>query len=88
MRTAFASMAWNTCFSSPGELEMICSSSEAAVCCSRASLNSRRRAATSLCWSAADGVRLRAAFGALLRFGLAVLRRRVFIAAKLADPSG
>ena len=33
MRAAFASMAWNTGSSSPGELEMTCSTSEVAVCC-------------------------------------------------------
>src|SRR5262249_26020446 len=36
MRTAFASMAWNTGSSSPGELEMTCSTSKVAVCCSSA----------------------------------------------------
>ena len=34
MRVAFSSMAWNTGSSSPGELEMTCSTSEVAVCCS------------------------------------------------------
>ena len=37
IRAAFASMAWNTGSSSPGELEMTCSTSEVAVCCSSAS---------------------------------------------------
>jgi hypothetical protein len=37
------------------------------------------------CSSATEGVRRREAFGAVLRFGLAVLRRRVFIAAPSAD---
>ena len=58
MRTAFASMAWNTGSSSPGELEMTCSTSEVAVCCSSASRelsfpNSRARASsfvTSAAW--------------------------------------
>jgi hypothetical protein len=43
MRTAFASMDWNTGSSSPGELEMTCSTSEVAVCCSSASESSRVR---------------------------------------------
>ena len=47
MRVAFASMAWNTGSSSPGELEMTCSTSEVAVCCSSASESSRVRACTS-----------------------------------------
>ena len=46
-RVAFASMASNTGSSSPGELEMICSTSEVAVCCSSASLSSAVRACTS-----------------------------------------
>ena len=37
MRVAFASMAWNTGSSSPGELLMTRSTSEVAVCCSSAS---------------------------------------------------
>ena len=36
-RVAFASMVWNTGSSSPGELEITCSTSEVAVCCSSAS---------------------------------------------------
>ena len=47
MRVAFASMAWNTGSSSPGELLMTCSTSEVAVCCSSASESSRVRACTS-----------------------------------------
>ena len=39
MRVAFSSMASNTGSSSPGELEMTCSTSEVAVCCSSASLS-------------------------------------------------
>ena len=41
MRVAFASMVWNTGSNSPGELEMTCSTSEVAVCCSSASLDRR-----------------------------------------------
>ena len=40
-------MASNTGSSSPGELEMTCSTSEVAVCCSSASESSRVRACTS-----------------------------------------
>jgi hypothetical protein len=43
MRVAFSSMAWNTGFSAPGELEMTCNTSEVAASCSRASSNSRVR---------------------------------------------
>ncbi len=43
IRTAFASMAWNTGSSSPGELEMTRSTSEVAVCCSNDSVSSRVR---------------------------------------------
>ena len=42
MRVAFSSMAWNTGSSSPGELEMTCSTSEVAVCCSSASVKLAR----------------------------------------------
>ena len=44
---AFASIASNTGSSSPGELEITCSTSEVAVCCSSASDSSRVRACTS-----------------------------------------
>ena len=47
MRTAFASIVSNTGSSSPGELDMTCSTSEVAVCCSSASARSRVRACTS-----------------------------------------
>ena len=47
MRTAFASMVWKTGSSSPGEVEMTCSTSDVAVCCSKDSLSSRVRACTS-----------------------------------------
>ena len=43
MRVAFSSMALNTGSSSPGELEMTCSTSEVAVCCSSASERSSVR---------------------------------------------
>ena len=43
MRIAFASMAWNTGSSSPGELLMTLSTSEVAVCCSSDSLKSSVR---------------------------------------------
>jgi hypothetical protein len=44
MRTAFASMAWKTGFTSPGDELMTRSTSDVAVCCSkdcRSSLSSR-----------------------------------------------
>jgi hypothetical protein len=47
MRVAFSSIAWNTGSSSPGELEMICSTSEVAVCCSSASARSSRASLSS-----------------------------------------
>ena len=43
MRVAFSSMASNTGSSSPGELEMTCSTSEVAVCCSATRQLSRAR---------------------------------------------
>src|SRR5262249_10215472 len=46
-RIAFASMAANTGCSSPGELEMTCSTSEVAVCCSSASERCPRASASS-----------------------------------------
>src|SRR5262245_18611377 len=54
MRKAFASMASNTGFISPGDELMTLSTSAVAVCCSRASLNSRARAATCSWKSAVD----------------------------------
>ena len=57
MRVAFSSMAWNTGSSSPGELEMTCSTSEVAVCCSaadlvRSSLSSRVFSMAMTAWAA------------------------------------
>ena len=46
-RVAFASMASNTGCSSPGELEITCSISEVAVCCSSASARCARASASS-----------------------------------------
>jgi hypothetical protein len=48
MRVAFASIAWNTGSSSPGELLMIFSTSDVAVCCSSASERSPVRWRSSL----------------------------------------
>ncbi len=48
MFIAFASIAWKTGSISPREPEMILSTSAVAVCCSRASVNSRVRASTFL----------------------------------------
>src|SRR5215467_12375405 len=58
-RVAFASIAWNTGSSSPGELEMARNTSEVAVCCSRISDSSRVRACSSsdscrFCWRASS----------------------------------
>ena len=47
MRMAFASIASNTGFKSPGEEEMALRTSDVAVCCSRAFESSRVRACTS-----------------------------------------
>jgi hypothetical protein len=43
MRTAFSSMVWNTGSSSPGELDMMLSTSDVAVCCSSDSVRSSVR---------------------------------------------
>jgi hypothetical protein len=48
MRVAFASIASNTGFKSPGELEITRSTSEVAVCCSRDSDRSSVRCRSSL----------------------------------------
>jgi len=48
MCVAFFSMAWNTGRNSPGELEMICNTSEVAVCCSSAAVRSSVRWRNSL----------------------------------------
>src|SRR5262245_58668043 len=48
MRTAFARIAWKTASSSPGELEMMRSTSEVAVCCSSDSESARVRASSSV----------------------------------------
>ena len=47
MRVAFSNMVWNTGSNSPGELEMTRSTSDVAVCCSSASVNSAVRFWTS-----------------------------------------
>ncbi len=72
-RVAFSSMAPNTGSSSPGELEMTRSTSEVAVCCSRASASSRVRALTCSCRSARVELAGRASVGVLLRLGSVVL---------------
>ena len=73
---ALASKDSNTGSSSPGELEMTCSTSEVAVCCSSASVSSLSRASTRACRSreVADRVRVERLAAALMRRGfLAVL---------------
>ena len=77
-RVAFARIVSNTGCSSPGELEMTPSTSEVAVCCSRATASSRARALTCCCRSARVELAGCAAVGASLRFGLVVLPGRVF----------
>ena len=57
MRTAFASMVSKTGSNSPGDVEMTCSTSEVAVCCSSAtsrcsSLSSRTFSMAITAWSA------------------------------------
>src|SRR5262245_3733913 len=84
MRTAFASIAWKTADSSPGELEMTRRTSEAAVCCSRASASSWVRASSCFFNSISE-------FGPLLTRALAFvpversLRPRVGLFAPLRD---
>src|SRR5215469_6976643 len=58
MRTAFASMVSKTGSNSPDDVEMTCSTSEVAVCCSSASASSRLYA-SSCCSSSARGSRTR-----------------------------
>src|SRR5262245_14750372 len=93
IRTAFRSIASNTGLSSPGELETIRSTSEVAVCCSRASANSRVRKATCSCRLATVELRRRAAVGALLRFGFVVspcrflARLRLIVRRRLTERS-
>jgi hypothetical protein len=55
MRVVFSSMAWNTGPNSPGELEIILSTSAVAVCCcsdSRSSLSNRVFSMAMTAWSA------------------------------------
>jgi hypothetical protein len=82
-RTAFASMASKIGASSPDELEIICSTSEVAFCCSRASASSRVRALTCSCTSARVELAGRVAVGALLRLGFVVLPCCVFAGLRL-----
>src|SRR6266566_5397405 len=83
MRTAFASMVWKTGSSSPGEVEMTRSTSDVAVCCSRASASSRVRALTCSCRSARVELAGRAAVGPSLRVGFVVLLCGVFAGLRL-----
>ena len=83
IRTAFASMAWNTGPSSPGDELMTRSTSDAAVCCSRASASSRVRALTCSCRSARVELAGRASVGTLLRLGFVVLACCAFAGLRL-----
>src|SRR5260221_2234646 len=92
MRVALSSMAWNTGSTSPGEVEMMRSTSEVAVCCSRASASSRVRALTCSCRSARVELAGRASVGVLLRLGFVVLAccafagLRVIVRRRLTEP--
>jgi hypothetical protein len=74
---------FDTGSSSPGEQEMTRSTSEVAVCCSRASASSRVRALTCSCRSARVELTGRVAVGALLRLDFVVLVCRVFAGLRL-----
>jgi hypothetical protein len=76
---AFSSIALKTGSSSPGVLEIALRTSDVAVCCASASCNSRVSRATFVSFKAVGELRLRLAFGALRRFGVAVLRRLALI---------
>src|SRR5262249_12323311 len=69
-RIAFSSMASKTGVRSPSEELMTCSTSEVAVCCSRASDSSRVRALTCRCRSVGIELIGRLAVGRLFRLGL------------------
>src|SRR5262249_9688088 len=79
-------MASNTGRRSPGDLEMMLSTSEVAVCRSRASASSRVRAVTCCCRSARVELAGRAAVGALLRLGFVVLACCAFAGLRLIVP--
>src|SRR5271170_4129549 len=86
--TAFCSIAANTGCGSPGELLIIRSTSEVAVCCSNASRSSLPSRATSVSLPTEDEMERATAFGALLRFGFGVFRRRPLIASPPALERG
>src|SRR5262249_59836522 len=78
IRTAFASMAWNTGSSSPGELEITLNTSDVAVCWardSRSSFSSRALSIAITACSRESGDQL----------GLLVCERVNFIAVKCED---
>ena len=83
----------NTGASSPGELEMTRSTSEVAVCCSRASASSRVRALACACRSGRVELAGRVVVGALRRFGRVGLRccgfagLRLIVRRRLTEPS-
>jgi hypothetical protein len=83
MRVAFSSTERNTVSNSPGELEITRSTSEVAVCCSRASASSRVRALTCSCRSARVELAGRASVGASLRLGFVVLACCAFAGLRL-----
>jgi hypothetical protein len=73
-------MALNTGSSSPGELEMMRSTSDVAFCCSSSSSRSRLSNASFLSLPATDEGKLRATSGALRRFDSRAVFLRFFIA--------
>jgi hypothetical protein len=83
MRTAFASIASKTGFTSPGDALMTLRTSEVAESWSSASSRSRVRRATFVTWLEAKGRQFRAAFVRLLRFGFVVSRCRAFVGVRL-----
>jgi len=69
-----------------GEPEIALRISAVAACCSRASANSRARKLTCSCKSASEELRRRTVVGAVLRFGLVVLRCSRFERFRLTVP--
>ena len=77
------SMLANTGCKLTGELLMTPSTSEVAVCCSRASFSSRVSRATSASSLGADELERATVFGALRRFGSGAFRRRPLMVRRL-----
>jgi hypothetical protein len=73
-------MTAKTGFKSPGDALMTRSTSAVACCCSSASSRSRLSSAIVVSALAIEGLRRPPTFGALRRFVLVVVRRRIFMA--------